>query len=176
MLSWCVAAAIVQAPKIEEPAPIERFKAAAAQYDIRIDDAAKSKLTLFPKPLLHWDNPARTAEDGAVFVWTGPGATVEFTGTARDLQSDVARVEWSSDGVTFHRAETSDGWANWRVDVPLAIGCKYHWKPWLVVRGELTDTIVFGNENVDMLSNLSLSVGAEVHWHSFKTRPVKYGY
>lgn len=64
----------------------------------------------------------------------------------------------------------------WVVDVPLSIGCKYHWKPWLVVRGELTDTIVFGNENVDTQNNLSLSVGAEVHWHSFKTRPVRYTY
>lgn len=64
----------------------------------------------------------------------------------------------------------------WVVDLPLSIGCKYHWKPWLALRGELTDTIVFGNESVDSQHNLSFSVGAEVHWHSFKTRPVKYGY
>lgn len=64
----------------------------------------------------------------------------------------------------------------WVVDVPLAIGCKYHWKPWLVLRGELTDTVVFGNENINTLNNLSLSVGAEVHWHSFKTRAVQYSY
>lgn len=65
---------------------------------------------------------------------------------------------------------------DWLVDLPLSIGCKYHWKPWLVVRGELTDTILFGNENIDTQNNLSLSVGAEIHWHSFKTRPIKYGY
>jgi hypothetical protein len=66
--------------------------------------------------------------------------------------------------------------SEWLVDLPLSIGCKYHYKPWLVLRGELTDTIVFGNENVDTMSNLSLSVGAEIHWHSFKTRPVRYTY
>lgn len=66
--------------------------------------------------------------------------------------------------------------SEWVVDLPLSIGCKYYWKPWLAVRGELTDTIILGHENIDAMSNLSLSLGAEIHWHSFKTRPVKYGY
>jgi hypothetical protein len=65
---------------------------------------------------------------------------------------------------------------DWMPDLPLAIGCKYQWRPWLSVRGEFTDTIVFGNENFDTHRSLSFSLGAEVHWHSFKTRPVKYGY
>jgi hypothetical protein len=66
--------------------------------------------------------------------------------------------------------------SEWLVDMPLSIGCKYHWKPWLVLRGELTDNLVFGNESVNTMNNLSLSVGAEVHWYSFKTRPVRYTY
>ena len=66
--------------------------------------------------------------------------------------------------------------SEWIVDVPLAIGCKYYHAPWLVLRGELGDTVCFGNENVDMLNNLSFTVGAEIHWHAFRTRPVKYGY
>jgi hypothetical protein len=72
--------------------------------------------------------------------------------------------------------ERNRGISEWLVDLPLSIGCKYYWKPWLVLRGELADTIVFGNDNVDTQNNLSFSVGAEVHWHSFKSRPVKYSY
>ncbi|MCI0684868.1 MAG: hypothetical protein L0Y71_22450, partial [Gemmataceae bacterium] len=57
----------------DDPAPLERFQKAASQYDIRLEDAAKTKLAFVAKPLLHWDNPARTAEDGAVFVWLKDG-------------------------------------------------------------------------------------------------------
>lgn len=56
-----------------EPAPIEQFKAAAAQYEIQLEDAARSRLKLEAQPVLHWDNPARTAEDGAVFIWVKDG-------------------------------------------------------------------------------------------------------
>jgi hypothetical protein len=66
-----LAAVLTQAA--EEKTPLERFQQAAAQYDIRLEDAARSKLAFVPKPLLHWDNPARTAEDGAVFVWLKDG-------------------------------------------------------------------------------------------------------
>jgi hypothetical protein len=64
----------------------------------------------------------------------------------------------------------------WVVDLPLSVGVKYHWKDWLAVRGELTDTIILGQEPIHAMHNLSLSFGAEIHWHSFKTRPVRYGY
>lgn len=56
-----------------ENAPLQLFKQEAAEYTIRLDDTASSKLTIDPKPILHWDNPARTAEDGAVFVWLKDG-------------------------------------------------------------------------------------------------------
>lgn len=66
--------------------------------------------------------------------------------------------------------------SDWVVDMPLSVGCKYYLKPWLALRGELTDTLCFGNDQLYTMNNLSLTVGAEFHWHSFKTRPVKYGY
>ncbi|HTN76027.1 MAG TPA: hypothetical protein VL096_12300 [Pirellulaceae bacterium] len=70
------------------------------------------------------------------------------------------------------RVERTD----WVVDMPIGIGCKYHANRWLVLRGDLTDTICFANENINTQHMLSLSIGAEIHWHSFKTLPVKYGY
>lgn len=66
--------------------------------------------------------------------------------------------------------------SEWVVDLPLAIGLKYHWTRWLALRGELSDTIIFGTEHLNGMNNLSFSLGAEIHWHSFKTRPVQYGY
>ena len=36
---------------------------------IRLASRPKEKLALNDEPLLHWGNPARTGEDGAVFVW-----------------------------------------------------------------------------------------------------------
>ncbi|MBI3865949.1 MAG: hypothetical protein HY290_29080 [Planctomycetia bacterium] len=53
----------------ETPSAIEDFKVDAGQYVIRLAARPKDALKLHPKPLLHWGNPARTGEDGAVFVW-----------------------------------------------------------------------------------------------------------
>jgi len=52
---------------------IEGFKKGAAAYDIRLADGANSRVALAPQPLLHWNNPARTSEDGAVFIWLQAG-------------------------------------------------------------------------------------------------------
>jgi hypothetical protein len=52
---------------------VERFKAEAEEYDIRLDSRPKDRLLLRKEPLLRWDNPARTGEDGALFVWTLDG-------------------------------------------------------------------------------------------------------
>src|SRR5258708_13693666 len=48
---------------------IDDFKTDAAEYVIRLASRPKDKLALYDEPLLHWGNPARTGEDGAVFVW-----------------------------------------------------------------------------------------------------------
>ena len=52
----------------ESTKAIDDFKADAAEYVIRLASRPKQKLTLYDEPLLHWGNPARTGEDGAVFV------------------------------------------------------------------------------------------------------------
>ena len=75
------AAAPAPAPALETSVPaktaeaeaIEGFKKGAAAYDIRLADAANSPVRLSPQPLLHWSNPARTNEDGAVFLWLKDG-------------------------------------------------------------------------------------------------------
>jgi hypothetical protein len=53
----------------ESSKAIEDFRADARQYDIRLASRPKEKLALRDEPLLHWGNPARTGEDGAVFAW-----------------------------------------------------------------------------------------------------------
>lgn len=54
-------------------APAEAFKKEAAAYDVRLESRPGDKLVLEKEPVLHWDNPARTGEDGSVFVWTLDG-------------------------------------------------------------------------------------------------------
>lgn len=56
-------------PAAEAPKAVDDFKSDAAEYVIRPASRPKDKLTLHDEPLLHWGNPARTGEDGAVFVW-----------------------------------------------------------------------------------------------------------
>jgi hypothetical protein len=53
----------------ESSKAIDDFKVDAAEYVIRLASRPKDKLVLREEPLLHWGNPARTGEDGAVFVW-----------------------------------------------------------------------------------------------------------
>jgi hypothetical protein len=53
-----------------EPSKVlEDFKTDAEEYVIRLASRPSEKLTLRSEPLLHWGNPARTGEDGGVFVW-----------------------------------------------------------------------------------------------------------
>jgi len=61
------------APPSRGSKAVEQFKAEAAEYDMRLDSRPKEKLVLRKEPLLRWDNPARTGEDGALFVWTLDG-------------------------------------------------------------------------------------------------------
>src|SRR5581483_3887311 len=72
-MSFVVVLISITTASAEEPAAIEKFKEAAQKYDIRLEDVGRSKLMLLPKPLQHWDNPARTSEDGAVFIWLKDG-------------------------------------------------------------------------------------------------------
>jgi len=62
-----------ESPQQATPKAVEQFKAEAAEYDMRLESRSKDKLVLAKEPLLRWDNPARTGEDGALFVWTLDG-------------------------------------------------------------------------------------------------------
>jgi len=61
------------APDDAAKAALEQFVADAKAYTITMRDAKESRLELSPQPLLHWANPARNGEDGAVFVWLKDG-------------------------------------------------------------------------------------------------------
>lgn len=58
---------------------VDAFKAEAAEYVVRLEGRS-DKLVLEKEPVLRWDNPARTGEDGALFVWT-LGGRPEMIGT-----------------------------------------------------------------------------------------------
>ncbi len=66
----CQAEEPQDAPKVDV---IARFTAFAAEYDMRLDSAPNEKLALLDKPILRWSNPARTNEDGAIYVWLRNG-------------------------------------------------------------------------------------------------------
>src|SRR5687767_7336453 len=77
---WLVAGALVgqTAPAAEAPptAPktaLDEFVGEAKEYTITERGAEDRPHALSPQPLLHWANPARNGEDGAVFVWTKAG-------------------------------------------------------------------------------------------------------
>lgn len=95
--------------------PLEQFKQEAADYSIRLNDQAASKLALDPKPLLHWSNPARTAEDGAVFVWLKDGRP-EVIGTIFTYKIETVRRKHE-----FHSLSTTPLTAEFRG--------KIAWKP-----------------------------------------------
>jgi hypothetical protein len=59
---------------------IDAFKAEAAEYIVRLDSRPREKLAVEKDPVLRWSNPARTGEDGALFVWTLNGRP-ELIGT-----------------------------------------------------------------------------------------------
>ncbi len=76
-LSLAVAVLLVgQAQSAEAQAParagraIEAFKAEAAEYVVRLASRPGERLALEKEVALRWDNPARTGEDGALFIWT----------------------------------------------------------------------------------------------------------
>ena len=80
---WLVAGALVGqvpgAPAAEAPAAgapkaaLEEFVAEAQTYHMALHGASAARLELSPQPLLHWGNPARNGEDGAVFAWLKDG-------------------------------------------------------------------------------------------------------
>ena len=52
---------------------LDELKEAAASYVIERESEPPVRLVVVPEPVLRWNNPIRTAYDGAVFVWVGDG-------------------------------------------------------------------------------------------------------
>jgi len=59
---------------------VEAFRAEAAEYVVHLASRPRDKLVLEKEAALRWDNPARTGEDGALFIWT-LGGRPEMIGT-----------------------------------------------------------------------------------------------
>lgn len=66
-------ACVVAIAQVAEETPFARFTQAASTYDLKLQDRARSPLTLMPQPIMKWSNPARNNEDGAVFLWLKDG-------------------------------------------------------------------------------------------------------
>jgi hypothetical protein len=61
-------------PPAGEPlVALDSFVADAKAYSLWVPGARPVPLEFNAKPLLHWGNPARNGEDGAVFVWLKAG-------------------------------------------------------------------------------------------------------
>ena len=106
--------------------PLELFKQEAADYAIRLDDKSGAKLVLDPKPVLHWGNPARTAEDGAVFVWLKEGRP-EVIGTIFTYKLETVKRKHE-----FHSLSTSPLTAEFKGKVawkPRQAGVKFQTIP-----------------------------------------------
>ncbi len=70
---------------------INVFVTEASDYKFAETGGTK-ELALHPQPLLHWSNPARNGEDGAVFLWTeGERPKVIGTCFTFNYQSQVRR-------------------------------------------------------------------------------------
>jgi hypothetical protein len=74
-----------EAPAKDAPSPAAKalaaFKAEAGQINIRVERGQGEKLVLEKEPALRWTNPARTGEDGALFVWSSGSGRPEAIGT-----------------------------------------------------------------------------------------------
>ncbi|HZL89804.1 MAG TPA: hypothetical protein VFB96_15670 [Pirellulaceae bacterium] len=57
------------------------FKAEAGQFNISVEGSESDKLALEKEPVLRWTNPARTGEDGALFVWASKSGRPAVIGT-----------------------------------------------------------------------------------------------
>ncbi len=71
------AAAPENQPSAEAPGAAESvladFQRDVQEYVITFAEARSNRLELAERPLLHWGNPARNGEDGAVFAWLKDG-------------------------------------------------------------------------------------------------------
>ena len=82
-VSLAIAALLAGQPPAATAQPtraVDAFKAEAAAYVMRLAGRPTDKLVVENEAALRWDNPARTGEDGALFIWT-LGGRPEVVGT-----------------------------------------------------------------------------------------------
>ncbi|MCA9142313.1 MAG: hypothetical protein H6821_15320 [Planctomycetaceae bacterium] len=48
--------------------------------------------------------------------------------------------------------------------IPIGIGVKHYYRPWLALRTSLVDNLSFGSQGLDTMHNVSLSFGVEAHF------------
>ncbi|MEX0818612.1 MAG: hypothetical protein WD070_03435 [Pirellulaceae bacterium] len=48
--------------------------------------------------------------------------------------------------------------------LPLGVGVKHYYRPWLALRTSVTDNLSIGSQRLETMHNLSFSIGVEVHF------------
>lgn len=108
-------------PVLGLPFPKHSLTARATDYRQNLADSQPVSFTASdPTP------PAfqiQTPAEGAALLWKNSSTTVSVSGWARDLQSGVKSVEWSTDGSTWNSimdlSPAVVDMVPWRVDVPV---------------------------------------------------------
>lgn len=89
----CLGLAGVSSPCLAEdakPSHLSKFVEQAKAYDIRSAARGASPGVLVLPAVLQWENPARTGEDGATFVWTDKGRPLAIGSMFRYRVNDTA--------------------------------------------------------------------------------------
>jgi hypothetical protein len=113
------------APPVEASAKaIAEFKADAAAYVMRLEGRADWQLKLREEPLLHWGNPARNGENGAVFVWMLEGRPEVIGSMFSFSRKDGVRTLHEYHSLSPHPLTADYG--NVRAWAPSAAGVEWH--------------------------------------------------
>ena len=104
------------------------------------------------------------------------GLTLLPSGTDKFWDLNLLYYPWG-DAEWRPFASVGIGAASFRVDgatqplvdetlftMPLGVGVKYMYRPWLALRTSLVDNLSFGSQGLETMHNLSLSFGVEVHF------------
>lgn len=104
------------------------------------------------------------------------GMTALPTGADQFLDLNLLYYPWG-DAQWRPFASVGLGFANFRfydanqvlvdddlLTIPLGVGVKYYYRPWLAWRTSVMDNLSIGSQGLDTMHNLSFTVGVEVHF------------
>lgn len=104
------------------------------------------------------------------------GMTTLPTATAKFWDLNVLYYPWG-DATWRPFASVGLGVANYRFEdanrtlvddslltIPLGVGVKHYYRPWLALRTSVTDNLSIGSQGLATMHNLSVSFGVEVHF------------